>query len=1753
MPPRNDTINYKQRDKTAAPIGEKSRTPFLSTILGVILLVSGAGPFTSAAAASHPESFAARIQHQKVIPAESPKSPLRFAGLGDNGRPSVNKPEAQDLPEGLRERIREEIAQTQFTARSLGAPASGPDGPAYEMVNRPNNVRIIFTREGLRLETPEAPANAGHIDIALDSWGRIGSEATASPTQPIGRGARVDYRRGVLTEWYINEKRGVEQGVTLSAPPEGQGSGDIRLRWRVSGSQGSLMRQDDQALVFLDPDGRVRLRYTGLTAWDASGKTLPVEMRLADSSASAGHEQIIVLEVDDRGAAYPITIDPFFTQLQKISASDAALDNEFGYATAMSGDLAVVGAPGNNSGAGAAYIFERNQGGKDSWGQVTKITASDGAGGDGFGTSVAVSGHTVVVGAPDDDGMGSAYVFERNSGGSDTWGQVSKITASDGATGDEFGASVAVSGDTVVVGAPSDESNTGAAYIFERNENGQDSWGQITKITASDGAGGDNFGTSVAISIDSVVAGSPGDDDGGESSGSMYVFARNQGGADSWGQVRKMVADDDAAGDALGTSVVIKGDVAAAGAPGSNSATGSAYVFYRNQGGVDNWGQVRQLLALDGETGDEFGHSLGFNGDWIVVGAYLEDDVASGAGSIYVFDRNQGGADNWGQMIKIQAGDAAMDDQFGFSVAIGGDTLISGANLNDDGYSASGSAYLFGIPALTAGNWGEVRRTVSQSPGDDEYLGSSVAISGDLAVVGAYLDGDQGTDAGAAYILERNQGGIDQWDLVMKISGSDTTGGDWFGTSVDIHGDVVVIGSPNHNTYAGAAYVFYRNQGGADNWGQVAKLSPGDLQVGDAFGVSVTVSGDVIVVGTPSDNDDVDDQITDVGSAYIFYRNQDGADNWGLLKKIHSGDSDQDDNFGNAVSLSGDTLAVGAWGDDAVAVDAGAAYVFRRNEGGADNWGQAAKLTAADAATQDYFSSTAVSVSNDTIVVGASGKSSAAGAAYLFERNVGGADNWGQVTKLLPSDPSSSSYFGVSVSISGDTILVGCDGIDNNRGAAYVFQRNYETADEWGLIKKLVASERADQDFFGRAVAVDGNKAVMGTPGDDELAASNCGSAFFFHVDVAGLTLTMSDVEDPVILEQSGNTTITYNLTVYNNGPSAASYVALTNTLPDTGATFVSATPSQGSCEQSAGTVTCDLATLDNGSSATVAIVVEPTQTGWFENSAQVISASTDPDYSDNTASETTRVVVYTDLAVSQTDSTDPIRVGDTYTYTVTVDNNGPENAYNVVVTDTLPSQVSYDSANPSQGSCVEDSGTVTCTFGQINNGADAYVDIQVSADQDGQAQNQATVSAAHVVDETPGNDTTQLTTQIDPVADLGVTKTESADPVYALTNLTYTIQVSNAGPSTATEVTVTDTLDASLTYVSATPSQGDCNHEAGVVTCDLGSVNQGGTPTIELVVRPAQPPGEDANYTVDNTAQVSSAAYDGNSANDSDTESTTVNRAVALVDLSITKTDGADPVLVDSNITYTITVANGGPDDAEDVTVSDVLPQGLSYVSAEATQGTCGEAGGTVTCQVGTLLNGNNSVITLVVTATQVGQIENTATVDTSSSDTASGNDSASETTDVQAPQADLAVSVVDDPDPVQISASLTYTVTIDNLGPQDAEDVTLADTLPDHCVFVSATPTQGTCFEDSGVVTCDLETLANTAQAVVTIQVTPQASGNLSNNAAVDATTADPDGSNNSVVTYTSADSDDDLITMITGIILAIKKRQQQQDPLP
>jgi hypothetical protein len=306
---------------------------------------------------------------------------------------------------------------------------------------------------------------------------------------------------------------------------------------------------------------------------------------------------------------------------------------------AVSGDTVVVGAYGDDSYRGSAYLFARNQGGADHWGQLIKLTASDRAADDAFAHSVAIWGDTVVVGAYADDGYrGSAYLFARNQGGPDHWGQIIKLTASDGAAYDRFGWSVAIWGDTVLVGAYGDDNSRGSAYLFARNQGGAGNWGQIIKLTASDGTADDLFGHSVAIWDDTVIVGALGDD----YRGSAYLFARNQGGAEHWGQIKKLTASDGAALDQFGYSVAIWGDTVVVGADGddigSNAGQGSAYLFVRNQGGTNNWGQIIKLTASDGAADDWFGHSVAIWGNTVVVGAAYDDIGSStGQGSAYVF------------------------------------------------------------------------------------------------------------------------------------------------------------------------------------------------------------------------------------------------------------------------------------------------------------------------------------------------------------------------------------------------------------------------------------------------------------------------------------------------------------------------------------------------------------------------------------------------------------------------------------------------------------------------------------------------------------------------------------------------------------------------------------------------------------------------------------------------------------------------------------------------------------------------------------------------------------------------------------------------------------------------------------------------------------------------------------------------------------------------------------------------------------
>jgi len=349
------------------------------------------------------------------------------------------------------------------------------------------------------------------------------------------------------------------------------------------------------------------------------------------SVSISGNTYVVAAPEDDEhgyvhGAAYVYEYNPFwggFDEQAKLFADDGAERDIFGLSVAISGDTLVIGAPGDDTKAiGSAYVFERNG---DAWTQQARINSGDKR----FGWSVAISGDNVVVGT--DQASGAAYVFERNGG---AWTQRAKLIAANGAAGTFFGWSVAIYEDTVLVGAPQDSNNKGMAsgsvYVFVRSE---DTWTQRAKLLAADGAAGDYFGLSLSISGDTVLVGAPEDDDKGMASGSVYLFERSGG---TWTET-KLVADDGAAGDYFGESVSISGDRIVVGAPGDDDKglkSGSVYLF---EGSGGTWTKKSKLVADDGAAGDYFGECVSISEDKMVVGAPYHDGVGVDSGSYYLF------------------------------------------------------------------------------------------------------------------------------------------------------------------------------------------------------------------------------------------------------------------------------------------------------------------------------------------------------------------------------------------------------------------------------------------------------------------------------------------------------------------------------------------------------------------------------------------------------------------------------------------------------------------------------------------------------------------------------------------------------------------------------------------------------------------------------------------------------------------------------------------------------------------------------------------------------------------------------------------------------------------------------------------------------------------------------------------------------------------------------------------------------------
>ncbi len=431
-----------------------------------------------------------------------------------------------------------------------------------------------------------------------------------------------------------------------------------------------------------------------------------------------------------------------------------------------------------------------------------------------------------------------------------TQNEIQKLLASDGAAGNLFGITVAVDGDTAVIGALLDDdagANSGSAYVFTRDEFGI--WSQQAKLTASDGAAIDRFGISVAVDGDTAVIGAFFDDDGGANSGSAYVFARSAG---MWTEQAKLTASDAAAADRFGRGVAVDGDTAVIGASlgdGSVFASGSAYVFTRDEFGI--WSQRAKLTASDGAAIDRFGISVAVDGDTAVIGALLDDDAGANSGSAYVFTRSAG---MWTEDLKLIASDAAAGDQFGISVAVGGDTAVIGAFFDDDGGANSGSAYVF---ARSAGMWTEQAKLTASDAAAADRFGISVAVDGNTAVIGAFLGDGIIVDSGSAYVFTRSAG---MWTEELKLTASDAAASDRFGRAVAVDGNTAVIGAflgDDGGADSGSAYVFAFNPAIAATEALIATIVEMNFHHGISNALDAKLNAVIQVLDDVNQNNDV--------------------------------------------------------------------------------------------------------------------------------------------------------------------------------------------------------------------------------------------------------------------------------------------------------------------------------------------------------------------------------------------------------------------------------------------------------------------------------------------------------------------------------------------------------------------------------------------------------------------------------------------------------------------------------------------------------------------------------------------------------------------------------------------------------------------------------------------------------------------------------------------------------------------------------
>ena len=658
---------------------------------------------------------------------------------------------------------------------------------------------------------------------------------------------------------------------------------------------------------------------------------------------------------------YDLSSDEW-VELKTLTPSQDCGQTYFGFNVEIHGDLIVVSEQPSRAIVpgilGKAYIFQKDLGGPDNWGELKFIDGNVAFNGR-FGLDIALSDSTLAL---SEGFSNSISIYDRDLGGQDNWGLSRTIPLNDFL----FSRDLKLEGDRLFY-----SSFSAGTIIRERNLGGEDNWGLVKNISQS--AGSSNVGLAV---FDSLLLIGYND--------AVSVFKRDEGGIDNYGLIQTIISES---GTDFGIELNISDSLLVIAQPGATvnglSRAGRIHLYDFDPLQNQPLTPLDTFVASTPVANNFFGMTVDIAGDQIVTGAERRLSSNSRVGRAIFLGRNVGGLDNWGESLKIEDTESDGQSAFGLNMDIDGDLMIASAQGADtDSKEDSGGAYLYHRNQGGANAWGEVKYFTSPNPGNNQRYGKRVKISGDIVSI---------SENGDVYIYYKDEGGIDNWGLVKSIQESNEL--------IDILGNNLAIVTPNNTVN-----IYNKDEGGVDNWGLVTTTNVGFITPS-----TITLLEDELYIGDPGGSD---------GRMFHFNKDEGGMDNWGLVELMSSSVivNNRDDDYGSDLSIYNDLLVVTSQNTTSGGLQK--VFVFEEEADGFEEKQIIDKLP--------FMSNfgRAIAMTDRYIITGDPASSNNEGLATLYQRDKGGFDKWGLVATWKTPKPNGGPRFTSEVAIADKTLFI---------------------------------------------------------------------------------------------------------------------------------------------------------------------------------------------------------------------------------------------------------------------------------------------------------------------------------------------------------------------------------------------------------------------------------------------------------------------------------------------------------------------------------------------------------------------------------------------------------------------------------------------------------------------------------------------------------------------------------------------------------